>query len=237
MPQTSVNRVDLSVRAPSHPQWLKHSGAFGLLLQIRYGSSAKPSTIPTPFSKLPLTPYTIPGFNTLVPRIFGDHILTFITEGHPTLFNSLRQSMHLLSHIAYSQQGIARFNWNMDRTIISMDGHPIDVNSFETAVHRTLQQLTDKMHTVFRGCNYLDMLQHIREAQDPSVAGREKWFSDKISEDRPGYSFMSEQSNGLLAHRGRLLEHLTEDPTFWAYVDGKLVPNTGLSLSQLQSLS
>lgn len=139
------------------------------------------------------------------------------------MFNSLRQSMHLVSSIAYRQQGLARFLWSPDRKTLSIDGFPVHIPSFLQNIHRTLLTTTEKIHTLFRGCEYMDILDHIDHGMVPDEAGQPRWFRDHLSNDRERYSFMEEEENGLQQFSNRLLLHLIDNSNLFGWVDGKLV--------------
>lgn len=154
-------------------------------------------------------------------------IRPFIMEGKQVLFNSLRQSMHLLSSIAYRQQGLARFIWSLDRKSLSIDGIPVHIPSFINNILRTLTDVTGNIDRLFRGCEYLDILQHIDQGMIPDESG--KWFRDRIGREAERYSFLEEEENGFGQFHHRLLNHLAENSRLFGWVDGKLIPKRGES--------
>ncbi|KAJ3972151.1 hypothetical protein EV361DRAFT_985941, partial [Lentinula raphanica] len=149
-------------------------------------------------------------------RAYEQAVKVFITDTHPVLFTTLRQHMSFFSALAYRQQGLSKFQWNIERTVLSMDGHPISVQSFIDGIQNTLTCVTSQIHQLFRGCPYEDILLLIDQATIPSKSGQPRWFLDQASNEMPGYSFFDEPRNGLLALRPRLLEHLIQDPTLFS---------------------
>ncbi|KAJ3879204.1 hypothetical protein F5051DRAFT_438943 [Lentinula edodes] len=86
---------------------------------------------------------------------YKNHVERYVTDGHPVLFTTLRQNMNFLRALASRQQGLARFNWNIERTVISIDGFPIAVSSYIRGVHDTVNNVTSQIDHLFRGCPYL----------------------------------------------------------------------------------
>ncbi|KAJ3991696.1 hypothetical protein F5050DRAFT_1812256 [Lentinula boryana] len=154
-----------------------------------------------------------------------DTLREFISEGKQVLFNSLRQSMHLISSIAYRQQGLARFLWSPDRKTLSIDGFPVHIPTFLKNIQRTLLTTIERVQTLFRGCEYLDILDHIDQGMVPDEVGQTRWFRDCLSNDNERYSFIEEEENGLQQFSDRLLLHLIEKTNLFGWVDGKLVAN------------
>ncbi|KAJ3846669.1 hypothetical protein EV368DRAFT_88690 [Lentinula lateritia] len=161
---------------------------------------------------------------------YKTHIERYLTDGHPVLFTTLRQNMNFLRALANRQQGLARFNWNIERTVISIDGFPIAVSSFINGIHTTIQNVTSQIDKLFRGCPYDDILQLIDDAMIPAHSGQPQWFRDRPTEDKIRYSFFEEAENGLLGLRPRLLNHLIQDPRLFTTVDEKLIPKNGAIL-------
>lgn len=133
--------------------------------------------------------------------------------------------MHIISSIAYRQQGLARFNWSPDRKTLSIDGFPVHIPSYLKNIHRTLLTTTEKIQALFRGCEYMDILSHIDNGMVPDEVGQPRWFRDRLSNDRDGYSFLEEEENGLQQYRNRLLLYLGDKSNLFGIVDGKLIAN------------
>lgn len=156
-------------------------------------------------------------------RAFHERVEMWLSESRPCLFNSLRQTMHFLSALAVNQQGLSRFMWSRDRRTLSMDGFPIYIPSFIQSVSQVLDSVTGKMNKLFRGCEYLDILEHITESMVPDNVGRPRWFVDHISEKKHLYSFLEEERNGFLDYRPRLLLHLASKSDLFTSVNGHLI--------------
>lgn len=133
--------------------------------------------------------------------------------------------MHLISSIAYRQQGLARFNWSPDRKTLSIDGFPVHIPSFLKNIQRTLLSTAEKIQVLFRECEYLDILDHIDQGMVPDEVGQPRWFRDRLSNDQERYSFIEEEENGLQQFSNRLLVHLIDNSNLFGWVDGKLVAN------------
>ncbi|KAJ3858461.1 hypothetical protein EV359DRAFT_68999, partial [Lentinula novae-zelandiae] len=167
---------------------------------------------------------------------YKNHVERYITDGHPVLFTTLRQNMNFLRALASRQQGLARFNWNMERTVISIDGFPIAVSSYIRGVHDTIKTVTSQIDHLFRGCPFSDILQLIDDAMVPTQSGQPRWFRDRPTADKIRYSFFEEAENGLQELRPRLLNHLIEDPQLFTAVDDKLIPKSGAILRWFSEL-
>ncbi|KAJ3870944.1 hypothetical protein F5051DRAFT_446885 [Lentinula edodes] len=161
---------------------------------------------------------------------YKTHIERYLTDGHSVLFTTLRQNMNFLRALASRQQGLARFNWNIERTVISIDGFPIAISSFINGIHTTIQNVSSQIEQLFRGCPYEDILQLIDDAMVPAHSGQPRWFRDRPTEDKIRYSFFEEAENGLVDLRPRLLNYLVEDPKLFTTVDEKLIPKNGAIL-------
>ncbi|KAF8830860.1 hypothetical protein HHX47_DHR2000766 [Lentinula edodes] len=167
---------------------------------------------------------------------YKTHVERYLTDGHPVLFTTLRQNMNFLRALASRQQGLARFSWNIERTVISIDGFPIAVSSYISGVHNTVKNVTTQIDHLFRGCPYSDILQLIEDAMVPAQSGQPRWFRDRPSGDKIRYSFFEESENGLQELRPRLLNHLIEDPKLFTVVDEKLIPKNGAILRWFSEL-
>ncbi|KAJ3871158.1 hypothetical protein F5051DRAFT_446546 [Lentinula edodes] len=167
---------------------------------------------------------------------YKTHVERYITDGYPVLFTTLRQNMNYLRALASRQQGLARFNWNIERTVISIDGFPIAVSSYIRGVHDTIKSVNSQIDRLFRGCLYSDILQLIDDAMVPAQTGQPRWFRDRPTVDKIRYSFFEEAENGLLDLRPRLLNHLIDDPKLFTAVDAKLIPKNGAILKWFSEL-
>lgn len=160
-------------------------------------------------------------------RTYQVVVQRFITDGHSVLFTTLRQNMNLFRALATRQQGLARFNWNLGRTVISIDGFPISVSSFVDGVQRTVGEVEANIQVLFCGCQFDDILQHIDEASVPHKTGQPRWFRDRPTKNDFRYSFFEEAENGFETFRPRLLNHISKDPRFFTTIDNQTVPKNG----------
>ncbi|KAJ3979088.1 hypothetical protein F5890DRAFT_1559208 [Lentinula detonsa] len=158
---------------------------------------------------------------------YTTRVQRFITDSQPVLFTTLRQNMNLFKALSHNQQGLPRFNWNIERTIVSIDGFPITVSSFIDGIHGSLKTVTSQIERLFRGCPYQDVLAAIDAATIPNHIGQPNWFRDRPTNTDIRYSFFEEDENGLKELRPRLLQHLIQDPELFATIDGRLVPKKG----------
>ncbi|KAJ4478861.1 hypothetical protein C8J55DRAFT_561224 [Lentinula edodes] len=167
---------------------------------------------------------------------YTSRVQRFIIDAHSVLFTTLRQNMNLFKAIASRQQGVARFNWNIERSVISIDGFPIAVSSFVDGVHRTLTDVEASIERLFRGCPYLDILQHIDDAMVPHNTGQPRWFRDRPGKSDVRYSFFEEAENGFQQFRPRLLDHLSQDPKFFTTVGERTIAKNGAILGWFSEL-
>ncbi|KAJ4463469.1 P-loop containing nucleoside triphosphate hydrolase protein [Lentinula lateritia] len=138
--------------------------------------------------------------------------------------------MNLFRAIATRQQGVARFNWNIERSVISIDGFPIAISTFLNGVHSTLNEVESAIERLFRGCHYLDILKHIDDGMVPHQTGQPRWFRDRPAKCDVRYSFFEEGENGFTKLRPRLLDHLSQDPKFFTTVGERTIPKNGAIL-------
>ncbi|KAL0060144.1 hypothetical protein AAF712_013070 [Marasmius tenuissimus] len=166
-------------------------------------------------------------FNGDVHRAYEERVKRFITDKHAVLFTTLRQHMKYFSALAYRQQGLARFNFNPEDTVVSMDGFPIVVHDISSGINNSLKSTYQGMERVFRKCEFGDILHHIDEGMNPDESARDKWFADVPHQDKCRYSLLEEARNGFGPYRDRLLDHLLVDPDLFSFVDGVSTPKRG----------
>ncbi|KIK52390.1 hypothetical protein GYMLUDRAFT_967273 [Collybiopsis luxurians FD-317 M1] len=133
--------------------------------------------------------------------------------------------MHLLSSMDMNQRGISRLSWSTDRHTLSIDGFPVHIPSFIRNLAKTLSTVTDQVTKLFRNCPFQDILTHIDQAMIPDSSSRPRWFIDRMSSSRPGYSFLEEEENGFKKFRPRLLQFLVQNSEIFIQIEGKLVLN------------
>ncbi|KAJ3900070.1 hypothetical protein F5879DRAFT_993203 [Lentinula edodes] len=155
-------------------------------------------------------------------RGYEKEIRPFLTDGQNTIFTTLRQHQKFFTTLALSQPRLSRFNWNIEKTILTFDGFPIPTHLFIEGIHQTIVSVEKKIETLFRGCLYDDVLLHIDNALDPTPS-IPKWFLDHPTELRCRYSFFEEPRNGFSELRPRLLNHLKQQAHFF-HADGPPKP-------------
>lgn len=138
--------------------------------------------------------------------------------------------MRLLRSISHGQQGIARFLWSHDHNTLLIDGSPVHIPSFLKYIHQTLADILGMIKCLFRGCKYLDILEHIDQRMVPDESGQPNWFRDQIGKGSERYSFLEEEENGFGKFRNRLLVHLAKNSDLFVWVDGKPVPSRSKSV-------
>ncbi|KAJ3980227.1 hypothetical protein F5890DRAFT_1477902 [Lentinula detonsa] len=167
--------------------------------------------------------YRAPEFDNDTLKTFRALVEPWVSESESCLFNSLRQSMHFLTALAFREQGLSRFNWSFDRQTLSMNGFPIHIPTYIQNLTQTLSTLTGQITTVFRGCPFLDILEYLDSRMIPDDLGRPSWLHEEINNDTFGYSLFAEESNGLKVFRHRLLDHLVNRSPLFGKSSGKLV--------------
>ncbi|KAJ3732777.1 P-loop containing nucleoside triphosphate hydrolase protein [Lentinula guzmanii] len=120
----------------------------------------------------------------------------------------------------------------MDHSVLTFNGFPISVNTYIHGIHQTIESLLSKIHTLFRGCAYQDILRHIDEGLDPTPP-IPKWFLDHPTESRCRYSFFEEPRNGFQELRPRLLHHLMNSSEFF---NSQGIPKPGAIINWLGEL-
>ncbi|KAL0564967.1 hypothetical protein V5O48_017067 [Marasmius crinis-equi] len=160
-------------------------------------------------------------------RAYEERIKTYITDKHHVLFTTLRQQMKYFSALPYTQKGVGRLHFTVDKSVISFDGFPIRVQDLGEGVTASIAALWVTMERIYRGCRFDDVLGLIDEAMNPDPAKKSKWWKDVLQNRTVGYCLMQEPDNDLLPVRPRLKNHLAQDERMFSVVDGELCPNAG----------
>lgn len=165
-------------------------------------------------------------------RTYEALVKPFLTIGRPSLFNTLREQMALLSALSYQEPGLPRFLWSPDYRVVSIDGFPLQLSTLITGIHAIITQTEISLDHVLRQCPLSDCWSHIDRALDPTQP--KHWFTDKSREDQSGYSFLTDPANGLQHYRHSLLRHFLRDdnPEFVVdFPDGTHYIRKGISFS------
>jgi hypothetical protein len=135
--------------------------------------------------------------------------------------------MKYFSALAYRQQGVGRFIWNVDKTTLTVDGSPILLTDFFGGLKECLESVQKNISIGLRGCPTDDILERIDQALVPDSSGQPFWFIEEPHNQQLFQSFIEFPQNGLKQYRPRLLEHLVKDPQLFTYVDEKLTAKVG----------
>ncbi|KAK0439083.1 uncharacterized protein EV420DRAFT_1735655 [Desarmillaria tabescens] len=153
-------------------------------------------------------------YNNETHKAYLECVRPYLTVGHQTLFNSLKQSHAFFTTLAKNEPGFARFNWDSDFTVLSMDGQPILMTDFTNSITRSIQTLESRLNTLFRGCEFVDILDHISQRLNPEDP--KMWIQDDPHNHEYGGSFITNPMNGFTFFgpdkedvRYRLLRHLS----------------------------
>ncbi|KAK0475973.1 hypothetical protein EDD18DRAFT_1366707 [Armillaria luteobubalina] len=195
-------------------------------LQTSRGRFAKPRFIPPTLSKLQ---YAFRAtacrhivnirseFGDETNRAYVEAVQPFLIAGKATLFHSLKQSHAFYTTLTKNEPGFARFNWDLDYKVLSVDGHPVLMTDFADSITGCVDTLQMRIHRLFRGCDYQDILDHISARLDPS--NPRMWLQDDPLNSEYGESLITNTANGFKAfgpHKEdltvRLLNHLSHRP-------------------------
>ncbi|KAF5366490.1 hypothetical protein D9615_010644 [Tricholomella constricta] len=157
---------------------------------------------------------------------YQKYIAPFIHDGGQTTFTVLRQYMKLFSALAKKHAGFARFNWNSEKTVLSIDGFSLQLKSFYESIPTSLDDLKVLISRLFRQCSYDDILAHIDKRLDPDHKRASQWFRDRPLENALKYSIFEEPENGLQKFQSRLLDHLCQDKHMFEYIQGHVKSNS-----------
>jgi hypothetical protein len=205
-------------------------------LQDDYGSFARAPIIPPNISKLQWAIRATCAFeiqcrkeefNNDCFQTYERYVRPFLTEKHPTMFNTLRQQMAMTSSLSYAHTFLPLFAWDPARKNLSIDGKVLPMSHFKRAIHSTLQDLPSMIDPIFGDCPYKDILDYIDSRLDPSSPIQ--WFRDRPQEFAIGTSVFSNTDNELGRYRHHLLDAMSKDQRYFTYLQGKLHPKAGKS--------
>lgn len=126
----------------------------------------------------------------------------YIKEGRYTAFNSLRQVMHLASHIAYGTSGLPQVEWlDDDYQKASINGKAVTFEDIKKFVFDRLEaaKITLEREVLF-GHTFEELGYKCGNIRDP------------LRHRKIGYSFIESRENGFVKFKNKLLEVLLEDP-------------------------
>lgn len=142
------------------------------------------------------------------------------------MYSVLRHHMSFLTALTKSEPGLPRFNWNLERTVLTIDSNALLLNDIYKMMHSRIARMEANIARLFRGCEYQDILCFIDEKLHPDHV--KDWFCDKPRDRSLGQSFVSNPDNGLVQFQDRLVTHLANDPELFVRVAGERLGKTGL---------
>jgi hypothetical protein len=151
--------------------------------------------------------------------------MPILTEKKPTMFNILREQMTMISTLAHLHPGLPIFSWDVTMQNLSIDGRVLSLTKFVDSMHSVIDNISARLHRVFRGHGYDDIMQYIDSRLDP--ADPERWFRDRPQCVAIGTSIFSEPDNGFQPYRLRLLRSMSDDHAFFIRIEGELVAKAG----------
>jgi hypothetical protein len=153
-------------------------------------------------------------------------IANILTQKKPTMFNTLREQMGMITQLAYNYAGIPQFGWDPMNQTLSIHGHPLPMSRFCDSVHHVIDRVSNLIQQLFRSQSYQDILAYIDSRLDPS--NPLKWFRDNPQNYEIGTSVFNEPNNGVEQYRLALLDHLVSSGDFFTVdEEGKLLPKFG----------
>ncbi|KAG6864739.1 hypothetical protein C0991_007446 [Blastosporella zonata] len=140
--------------------------------------------------------------------IYQDRIKPWIHEDYPHIFNSLRQSMHLLTSLSMKQPLAPQFSWDPTNSILSFQGYPIKMSTFRAGLQTALRKADELVQKLFRGLPTAEILAHIDSRLDPACP--ENWFQDMPRNNDVKFSIFSNSKNSF-KYGKTLIAHLSKD--------------------------
>ncbi|KAG5727877.1 hypothetical protein E4T56_gene14094 [Termitomyces sp. T112] len=153
---------------------------------------------------------------------YETHVRQWIHENGQHLFNSLRQNMLRLTAIAKAQPGIPRFNWNVTKTALDIDGSSILLKSFHDGISSTILRVEGLIHELFQGCPYNHIMDYIDRRMDPSSTNAKDWFKDDTQNEDIKFSIFWLLDNGWDQFDKMLLTHLSKNRQLFQTIRGTI---------------
>ncbi|ESK82734.1 putative RecQ helicase [Moniliophthora roreri MCA 2997] len=133
--------------------------------------------------------------------------------------------MSLLSALAYREQSVLKFNWNFNKTILSINDTPVLVQDFPNGICHTIASIETVLQKLCCGFDIMPVLVHIDRASISDVTGVWFWFRDNANVQQKFYLFFNEPKNGLTVLRNGLLTHLSKDKHLFLIKNQTIVLN------------
>ncbi|KAK0493018.1 hypothetical protein EDD18DRAFT_1108610 [Armillaria luteobubalina] len=214
------------------PEYLKDDNACPLTryliavhLKTSRGRFSKASFVPPTLSRLQWAFRATGCRQVLNIRAFVAAVQPFLIAGKATLFHSLKGSHAFYTTLAKNEPGYARFSWDFDYKVLSVDGFPVLMSDFADSISGCLEMLHTGIRRLFRGCDYEDILDHISARLDPD--NPRMWLQDDPLNSDYGESVITNPVNGFKAFGPnkedltmRLLSHLSNSADLFTTKEG-----------------
>ncbi|KAE9390412.1 hypothetical protein BT96DRAFT_1002315 [Gymnopus androsaceus JB14] len=159
-------------------------------------------------------------------KTYQELVQDYLTDGPNTAFTTMRETKNRFDSVVASMPMIARFSWDYDYKVISMDGSPIPVQTLLNSWQSCLVKLSTSVHKLFRGFAYDDILSIIDAKLIPIPEEAPNWMSDSRMQLDYLYSFIGEDRNRLKPFRNAFLKYLVNDRALFNQVNGEIYPIT-----------
>lgn len=138
------------------------------------------------------------------------------------MFSVLRQEKALFKKIAAEQYMMPKVMFNHNKTVLSYNGHPLDIEKHIEAIKKQCDHAWASFKQLMRGCEYDDIERDMRLSMDPTKSAM--WMFDEPQNEDAGYSLWSDKRNkwGDDNVRYRLLQHLCRKEEIFTSCEGRL---------------
>jgi hypothetical protein len=145
----------------------------------------------------------------LFSSVYRHELKQFLTEGHHTQFNAMREQMRLLSSLSRKVSYLPQFYWNDDYSVVQMNGVPIQMSKLVDMTAKLLQECERLLQRALQGLSFPDFDAHVARCTDPDDP--ENWLRDDLRNTSVGYSFVADERNGLHRFKNTFLAALLND--------------------------
>ena len=156
-----------------------------------------------------MSAYNNLGFKNLPDiRAYDALLKAYLKEGHLTPFNALREQMHLMSDLSYKVSHLPRFSWNLDFSVVQMDGMPIQMAKFIQMTCTLLDECHVRLNTALQGLSFPEFDRVLEKCTNPDDP--QHWLRDDLRDISVGYSFVQDKRNGLAKFSNTFLSALLD---------------------------
>ncbi|KAF4571763.1 hypothetical protein EYR40_008286 [Pleurotus pulmonarius] len=135
-----------------------------------------------------------------------DDVSQYLTEGGHTPFAVLRSHIHPITAISMQEPSLPLFLMGPDMETFSFKSHPFTMSSFKEFAVALVVSSESLILSILDGLDIADLDLRIHAAL--SLDKSDGWFHDTLREEEPGYSFISDQRNGLAKYEDVLMDHM-----------------------------